>query len=221
MERIRFHFDPRCPWCYETSRWACRLEALGEVEIDWAVFSLEVVNLPEGEDPLAIEARSGPALRTSLLLRDRMGSKAVGDLYHALGTRIWETGPPMAVDDVDGIRDALQEIGAEPALLDEALEDRSTWDAVVKEHQELVDRTGAFGVPTIVLDGGEGPAIFGPVVYKLPSDDECVELWRHTDWLVRNPNFAELKRGRGGLPDLPSIQWRIEQRAAEAAAAKK
>ena len=221
MERIRFHFDPRCPWCYQTSRWACRLEALGEVEIDWAVFSLEVVNLPEGEDPLAIEARSGPALRTSLLLRDRMGSKAVGDLYHALGRRIWETGPPMAVDDVDGIRDALQEIGAEPSVLDEALEDRSTWDAVVKEHQEVVDRTGAFGVPTIVLDGGDGPAIFGPVVYKLPSDDECVELWRHTDWLVRNPNFAELKRGRGGLPDLPSIEWRMKQRAAEASAAKK
>src|SRR2546426_270667 len=120
MERIRFHFDPRCPWCYQTSRWACRLEALGEVEIDWAVFSLEVVNLP-----------------------------------------------------------------------------------------------GAFGVPTIGLDGGDGPAIFGPVVYKLPADDECVELWRHTAWLVRNENFAELKRGRGGVPDLPSIEWRMQQRAAE------
>src|SRR4051812_33556053 len=213
MERIRFYFDPRCPWCYQTSRWACRLEALGAVEVDWAVFSLEVVNLPEGEDPLAIEARSGPALRTALVLRDRVGPKAVGDLYHAIGTRIWETAPPMAVDDLDGIRDALREIGAEPSLLDDALADPTTWEAVVKEHQELVDHTGAFGVPTIVLDGGDGPAIFGPVVYKLPNDDECVELWHHTAWLVRNANFAELKRGRGGLPDLPAIEWRVQQRA--------
>jgi predicted DsbA family dithiol-disulfide isomerase len=219
MQRIRFHFDPRCPWCYQTSRWACRIEELGEVSIDWAVFSLEVVNLPEGEDPLAIEARSGPALRTSLVLRDRVGPKAVGDFYHALGKRIWETAPPMPVDDLDGIRDALQEIGANPSILDEALADRSTWDAVVEEHNEIVARTNAFGVPTIVLDGADGPAIFGPVIYKLPDDEESVELWRHTEWLVRNANFAEFKRGRGGLPDLPSIEWRMQQRAAAAAAA--
>lgn len=31
MERIRLHVDPRCPRCYQTSRRACRLEALGEV----------------------------------------------------------------------------------------------------------------------------------------------------------------------------------------------
>lgn len=55
MERIRFYFDPRCPWCYLTSRWASRLEELGEVSIDWALFSLEVVNRPEGVDPLTID----------------------------------------------------------------------------------------------------------------------------------------------------------------------
>ena len=50
MEQIRFFFDPRCPWCYQTARLAWRLEALGEVGIDWAFFSLEVVNRPEGSD---------------------------------------------------------------------------------------------------------------------------------------------------------------------------
>jgi hypothetical protein len=84
----------------------------------------------------------------------------------------------------------------------------------VREHQAVVDQTGAFGVPTIILDGGDGPAIFGPVIYELPDDDEAVELWRHTAWLVRNKNFAELKRGRGGLPELPAIEWRMQQRAA-------
>jgi predicted DsbA family dithiol-disulfide isomerase len=213
MERIRFHFDPRCPWCYQTSRWASRLEELGEISIDWALFALEVVNLPEGGDPLAIEARSGPALRTASLLRERAGRDAVGDLYRALGTRVWEAEVPMEVNDLDGIRACLKEIGADPSLLDDALADRGTWKAVVQEHQELVDRTGAFGVPTIVLDGGDGPAIFGPVVYSLPDDEEAIELWRHTTWLVRCGNFAELKRGRGGLPDLPAMEYLVRKHA--------
>jgi hypothetical protein len=48
MEVVKFHFDPICPWCYQTSRWAKRLEQLGEIELDWGLFSLEVVNLEEG-----------------------------------------------------------------------------------------------------------------------------------------------------------------------------
>jgi hypothetical protein len=119
----------------------------------------------------------------------------------------------MDLSDLDGIRASLKEIGADPSLLDEALADRTTWGAVVQEHEELVDRTGAFGVPTIVLDDGDGPAIFGPVIYNLPDDDEAVELWRHTTWLVRYGNFAELKRGRGGLPDLPAMEYLVRQRA--------
>jgi 2-hydroxychromene-2-carboxylate isomerase len=211
VDRIRFHFDPRCPWCYQTSRWACRLEDLGEISIDWAVFCLEVVNRAEGVDPLTIDARSGPALRTATLLRERSGRAAVGDLYHALGKRVWEAEVPIEVDDLDGIRNALRDVGSDPTLLDEALADRSTWDAVVEEHETLVARTGAFGVPTIVLDDGEGPAIFGPVIYDLPDDADSVELWQHTTWLVRNSNFAELKRGRGGLPQLPAMEYRVRQ----------
>jgi hypothetical protein len=82
---------------------------------------------------------------------------------------------------------------------------------VVHEHEALVTRTGAFGVPTIVLDEGEGPAIFGPVIYDLPDDGDAVELWRHSTWLVRNSNFAELKRGRGGVPQLPAMEYRVRQ----------
>jgi predicted DsbA family dithiol-disulfide isomerase len=213
MERIRFHFDPRCPWCYQTARWATRLEELGEISIDWGFFCLELVNRPEGSDPLTIDARSGPALRTASLLRDRFGRDAVGEFYRALGMRVWESELPMEVDDLDGIRAALKEIGADPLLVDEALADRGTWEAVVQEHEALVHRTGAFGVPTIVLDDGDGPAIFGPVVYSLPDDEQAVELWRHTTWLVRYGNFAELKRGRGGLPDLPAMEYLVRQHA--------
>src|SRR5271170_3348256 len=54
VDHVKFYFDPRCPWCYQTSRWANRLEQLGEIELDWGVFSLEVANLPEGGNPRKI-----------------------------------------------------------------------------------------------------------------------------------------------------------------------
>jgi hypothetical protein len=215
MEQIRFHFDPRCPWCYQTSVWVRRLEELGEVQVDWAVFSLEIANLPEGGDPRAIDAKSGPSLQTALVLRDEVGPEAVGRFYAAFGGRIWEQVPPVAVDDLDAIRASLVDIGADPALLDKAIGDRANWDRVVDEHAALVARTGSFGVPTIVLDGGKGNAIFGPVISTVPDDETSVELWRHTAWLTRHSDFAELKRGRAKLPDLPVIAWNAEQRRKE------
>ena len=60
MDAVRFHFDPICPWCYQTSRWAKRVEQLGEIELDWGLFSLEVVNLKDGDDPRELQARSAP-----------------------------------------------------------------------------------------------------------------------------------------------------------------
>src|SRR3979411_2199922 len=61
LEPVKFHFDPLCPWGYQTPRWAPRLEELGEITLEWGVFSLEVVNLEDGKDPRTLEARSGPA----------------------------------------------------------------------------------------------------------------------------------------------------------------
>jgi predicted DsbA family dithiol-disulfide isomerase len=76
-EQVRFHFDPLCPWCYVTSLWVHRLVELGEVEVDWALFSLELAN---AEDEALREqkghARSGPALRTAVVVRDTSGPAA-------------------------------------------------------------------------------------------------------------------------------------------------
>ncbi len=213
MEQVRFHFDPLCPWCYQTSRWARQLERLGEIDLDWAVFSLEVVNLEAGKDPASLDARSGPALRTAIVLRDTAGRKAVGHFYAALGARVWEQSPPAA-HGADTVREALVAAGFEAELCDKAMADPATWDEVLAEHRLLVERAGGFGVPTIALDGGTGPAIFGPVVAALPSDDEAVELWRHVAWLTRYDNFFELKRERSRRPDLPAVEWHRQQREA-------
>ena len=219
MDRVIFYFDPRCPWCYQTARWVRRLAELGEVDLDWRVFSLEVVNRPDDTDAADLEVTGSPALRTAVLVAEEHGSQALGPFYAGLGKRTFETVPP-ASDPMEMIRDALTEAGLDPELCDRALADSATWKAVVDSTERVVERIGKLGVPTIVLDDEDGPMMFGPVVSELPPDDEAVELWRHTAWLVRNDNFSELKRSRSRPPDLPVIEWYREQRAAAAAAAK-
>ncbi len=210
-EPVKFYFDPICPWCYQTSRWARRLEEIGEIELDWGLFSLEVVNIDNDKDPHQLDPRSGPALRTATAIRDSAGSRAIGSFYSALGRRIWEQAPP-SLDMVAAVRESLEDAGLDPELCEKALSDPRSWEAVLSEHAELVERTHSFGVPTIVLDGGTGPAIFGPVVSELPGDDDAVALWHHVSWLVRYTNFSELKRHRARPADLPAMAWYREQR---------
>ena len=215
-ERIRFYFDPICPWSYQTSRWARRLEELGELELDWGLFSLELQNA--GDEPEDMHRRhdmSARALRTAVLVRQAAGSRGVGAFYAAIGARVHEQG--ASLDDPVTVDQALGDIGLDPALSEQAMADSGTWDAVVAEHRGLVERTRSFGVPTLVLDGDEGPAIFGPVLSTVPSDEEAVELLRHVVWLARYENFSELKRERTVPPDLESVRQFLREQEVSSA----
>lgn len=213
-DAIRFHFDTLCPWCYQTSRWVRQLADLGEVTVEWGLFSLELANEGTQESASKGHKRSEPSLRTAVTVRDAEGSDALGRFYAVLGAAVHERGE--AVDDPEVIMEALEQAGLPAALLDKALGNGATWEQVQREQRDLVARTASFGVPTIVLDGGTGPAIFGPVISNPPaSDEEAVQLWRHVSWLTRYENFSELKRDRLVEPDLESVRrWNAAQAAA-------
>jgi predicted DsbA family dithiol-disulfide isomerase len=211
-ENIRFYFDPLCPWCYQTSRWARRLGELGVVDVDWRVFSLAIVNRGE-EGRAAADSGSAPSLRTAIAVRNAHGNGAVGAFYKALSDAHHQRG--LAVDDHGVVEASLREAGVEPELLKKALADPSTWATVQAEHDEAASVHKVFGVPTIVLDGGDGPQLFGPIISDIPDDAGAVDLWRHFAWLARNPNVAEIKRERMPL-DLESIRvWRRQREQRE------
>src|SRR3984893_11934529 len=211
-EKIRFYFDPLCPWCYQTSRWARRLDDLWVVDVEWRCLSVAVVNSGD-EGRAAADTGSAPSLRTAIAVRNAHGNAAVGAFYKALSDARHLRGLPL--DDHAVIEASLGEAGLEPALLQRALGDPSTWDAVQREHDEAVAVYKAFGGPTILLDGGDGPHMFGPIISDIPGDDAAVDLWRHFAWMARNPNVADLKRERLPL-DLESIRvWRREREQQE------
>ena len=117
----------------------------------------------------------------------------------------------VRIEDHAVIEASLREAGLEPELLQRALDDPGTWEAVLREHDEAVAVHKAFGVPTIVLDGGSGPHMFGPIITEIPDDEGAVELWRHFTWMARNPNVAEVKRDRAPL-ELESIRMWLRER---------
>ncbi len=218
-DQIQFSLDPRCPWCWQTSKWVRQLERLGTVDVSWGTFSLELQNFDKPLEEFDVsKSVSGPALRTLVAVREHEGEVAAGKFYEAIGTRYFE-GEEGLGDDV--VRAALADAGLDEAWLDKAVADESTWETVVAEHQSLRSDTRSFGVPTIRLDGGAGPAIFGPVISNPPAnDDDAANLWEHVEWLVRYDNFSELKRDRTIEPDLAMVRTMRAKRAAEAAAAE-
>lgn len=219
LDVVQFSFDPLCPWCYQTSRWARRLEELGCLKLRWGVFSLELNGFSKPSelfDPS--RSRSAAVLRTAVTVRSEAGEAACGRFYAAIGERYFFGLEDLA--DRATVESALTDADLDSRLAAQAVGDRSTWDTVRDEHQRLVDEVGAFGVPTIRLNGGRGPALFGPVISEPPADDEAIELWQHTVWLARNANFHELKRSRASGPDLPYWRKFLADRAAEAAGAE-
>jgi hypothetical protein len=200
-----------------TSKWVHRLVELGEVEVsDWRVFSLELINGGAETIEAAEGYRAAAALRTAVAVRQAYDADAVGRFYESLDLRTWERSEDIR--DPEVVRGALDDAGLDSSLYDTAIADTATWDAVVAEHNDVVDGFGAFGVPTIALDGGAGPGIFGPVISLVPPDVEAADLWRHVVWLMRSDNFWELKRDRSVDPDLAGFRKRKAERESQPSA---
>jgi predicted DsbA family dithiol-disulfide isomerase len=190
-DRVRFYFDPTCPWAWQTSVWMNEVAKVRDVEVQWRLFSLRLVN--EGaDDPLTdVEARSVPALRALALAGREHGSEAVGALYGAIGERIHDGDGDLTLE---LLREASTAAGLPEDLVDRALADGSTAEDVRSQHQEAASSVQAFGVPTIVLPSGRG--IFGPVIAQAPTGEDAGEVWDHVRWLTDLDGFFELKRER-------------------------
>ena len=189
---VEFWFDPICPWCWMTSRWASEVAEVRGFEIAWHPISLAILN--EGQDvpeSYAEAQRQGLRLgRIAEAAGRSQGPEAIGKVYTAIGTRIH----PGARTDYDAvIADVLAELGL-PESLRTAADDTSL-DAQLRTNTDHAIKIAGpdVGVPIISVDGN---AFFGPVVTPAPTGEQALRLWDGIVMAASVPGFYELKRGR-------------------------
>jgi protein-disulfide isomerase-like protein with CxxC motif len=166
------------------------------------LFSLQEVNRKTDEAPHAWEDEASaewPMLRVLAAAR-RLGQDHIDDLYRVMGEARHERGEELP--GTPQLRSFAAEVGLAEGFVDAALEDPTTGKEVRAEHEDIVGRVSAFGVPTLVLDGGAGRGIFGPVLTPVPTGEDAGEVFDHVAALLRRPDFYELKRTRDRRPDI-------------------
>jgi 2-hydroxychromene-2-carboxylate isomerase len=213
---INFYFDPVCPFAWMTSKWVRRVQAQRDYEVDWRFISLRLLNSNIDYDthfPPEYEAGHNAGLRMlrmAAAARDAHGRDAMSALQQSFGDHIFEVAQSDAPDrhhmgTPEHVTPILQQSGL-PTDLTEALYDES-WDTTIQsETDEALALTGKdVGTPIIHFEPPEGVAFFGPVISRMPADDQALELWEHVIGLARFPSFTEMKRSLRELPQLPAL----------------
>jgi 2-hydroxychromene-2-carboxylate isomerase len=189
---VDFWFDPSCPWAWMTSRWLDEAAALRNLEVDWHVMSLAVLNENNdvSEEYKAFFPRALRYTRLIAAVTERHGQSSVKPLYDALGSRI-HPGARLDVEAV--ISESLAEAGLPASLA--AFADTEEHDVQMRaSHFDGMGRVGQdVGTPVIAVGDY---AFFGPVISPAPTGEQAARLWDGVVTLAGYDGFFEMKRTR-------------------------
>ena len=196
-EHVDLWVDPACPWAWVTSRWILEATKVRDLQVDFHVMSLAVLN--EGRDmsdeyKSLLEKAWGP-VRVLIAAEERHGNEIVEPLYSAMGIRYHVNGNKNLSEVISG---ALSDVGLEPELADAATS--TDYDeALRKSHHTGMDPVG-YEVGTPVIHVGD-IAFFGPVVTPAPKGEAAGKLYDGVMLVAGTPGFYELKRTRTDGPN--------------------
>ena len=190
-QHVDMWFDSVCPWAWMTSRWLLEVEKVRDVEVQFHVMSLSVLNagrdLPEQYQDLM--AKALPPARVALAVQRDHPEKLTA-YYTAIGTRLHPGGEELSDATVAA---ALAEAGLPAELLDAGHTDAND-DELERSHHEGMDPVGdEVGTPVLHING---MALFGPVISPAPKGEQAGDLFDGFVKLTAYPGFFEAKRTR-------------------------
>ncbi|KIC70621.1 DsbA family protein [Kocuria rhizophila] len=194
-QHVDFWFDPLCPWAWMTSRWMEEVERVRDVEVDWKIISLGILNEDNPDNHHHGRQDSMWLVRVVEAAAQQHGDEYRKKLYDAMGTRRH----PRGMEDLEQIiTESLAEVGL-PAELASA-KDSTDYDAALRASTDEARAVAGkdIGTPVIAVNG---TGFFGPVFTPAPKGEEAGKVWDGALALASYPGFYELKRGREKGPD--------------------
>jgi 2-hydroxychromene-2-carboxylate isomerase len=213
---LHFYFDPVCPFAWLTSKWVRIVAAQRDYSVDWLFISLRILNShidyashfpPNYEEGHTAGLR---LLRVAARVRAEHGRAAIGPLFKAFGTRIFDTS--RDVDPLSAAGQASRDM-LEPLLRDaclptdlaDALDDQTLDDEIRAETEEALGLTGRdVGTPILHVQPPGGTAFFGPVISRLPSADDAGELWTTSSRWRPSPASPRSSAACASAPSWPA-----------------
>lgn len=192
-----FWFDPLCPWCWITSRWILEVAKVRDIEVNFHVMSLAILN--ENRDDLPEQYREGMARAWGPVRVAIAPSRPMGRKSWTRCTPRWATGfTTRATTNSTRSSPSRWRTPVCPRSWPRPLPATLTTTPCAKATTPGWTRWGEdVGTPTIHVNG---VAFFGPVLSKIPRGEEAGKLWDASVTFASYPHFFELKRTRTEPP---------------------
>ena len=194
--KAKFWFDPSCPWAWMTSRWILEVQSQRDIDVEWNIFSLAVLN--EGRE-LTPEYRAKidktwGSVRVIAAAKRKNGYEVVLPLYTVIGNLFHPGAKPI---EKQTIVEALTITNLDASLIDAYAS--TDFDQDLRDSTKAaLDLVGSdVGTPVISV---EGVAFFGPVITPAPKGADALKLWDGVVAAASVPGFFELKRARTARP---------------------